>query len=84
MNTKKVKLCKRDENLIASLNLKNDGSKFTITNPYSGGSEVLDERGTKLYMYVKNAERNSKWDDLQKGLTLFRKLYSREYYTLLD
>jgi hypothetical protein len=81
---KAVKLCKRDEKLIDSLNLKNDGSKYRVTNPYSGGSEVLDEQGARLYEYVKKAERESRWDDLNKSLTLFRKLYPNEYYTLLD
>jgi hypothetical protein len=81
---KELKLCKRDQTLIEGLNLTGNGNTYKTTNPYSGASELLDERGARLYEYVKNAERNSKWTDLNKGLSLFRKLYPSEYYTLLD
>jgi len=81
---KALKLCKRDQTLIESLNLKNDGSMYLVTNPYSGASEKLNETETKLYEYVKKAEIESRWDDLNKGITLFRKLNGDAYYTLLD
>ena len=82
---KQVKLCKRDETLIGSLDFNRDSTETTtVQNPYSGESCQLEARGVALYEFVKGSEALSHWDKLQKGLTLFRKLYPSEYYTLLD
>jgi hypothetical protein len=83
--SKAVKLCKRDETLIANLQFnRNSTSKTKITNPFSGGSEDLDARGVALYDYILGAEAMSLYKEMQTGLTLFRRLYADEYYTLLD
>jgi hypothetical protein len=81
----KTKLSKRDETLISKLDFDRDETeKVSVQNPFSGDSCLLDTRGVALYEYVKGSEALSQWDNLQKGLTLFRKLYPSEYYTLLD
>lgn len=81
----KVKLSKRDEALIAELSFNRESTtKRSVQNPYSGDSCLIDARGEALHDYIKGCEASSLYDKLQKGLTLFRKLYPSEYYTLLD
>ena len=81
----KVKLSKRDETLFASLDYDRDEtSKEIVRNPYSGYSCELDPRGVALYDFIKGCEALNLYTKLQLALTLFRKLYPSEYYTLLD
>jgi len=78
----KVKLSKRDETLIASLVIREGSQK--VMNPYSGESCELDGQGVALYDFVIGSEALGAYTKMQQGLTLFRKLYPDEYYTLLD
>ena len=81
----KVKLSKRDETLFASLDYnRNATKKVTVTNPYSGDSCELEPRGAALHDFIKGCEMLALYSKMQQALTLFRKLYPSEYYTLLD
>tara|TARA_R110000796_G_scaffold1673_8_gene6996 strand:- start:1914 stop:2165 length:252 start_codon:yes stop_codon:yes gene_type:complete len=81
----KVKLSKRDNTLIDSLDFDRDETEpVTVQNPFSGHSCELDVMGVALHDFIKGSEAMSLWDKMEQGLTLFRKLYPSEYYTLLD
>jgi len=81
----KVKLSKRDEDLFASLSYDRTSTvKEKITNPYSEESCELEPRGVALHDFIKGCEALSHFTKTQQALTLFRKLYPSEYYTLLD
>jgi len=78
----KVKLCKRDQDLIDSLEV---GTKSeTVVNPWSKDSCELEAQAVALYDYIQGAERLNWQKELRTGLTLFRKLYPNEYMVLLD
>lgn len=80
-----AKLNKKEEALIDGLDFdRNSTEKESIKNPYSGDSCELDARGVALHDFIKGSEALALYDKMQLGLTLFRKLYPNEYYTLLD
>ena len=80
-----TKLSKRDEALFASLDYdRNSTEKEKLTNPYSGASAELEPRGVALYEFILGCEGFHLYKKMQQGLTLFRRLYPSEYYTLLD
>ena len=58
--------------------------KIQVTNPYSGESAMLTEEENKLYLSIKLAEIEEKYDIMQKNLTKFRTLNASAYMTLLD
>lgn len=82
---KNVKLNKKETELIDGLSFdRQSTTKETITNPYSRNSCELEPQGVALYDYIKGCEAMSLYDKMQVALSLFRKLYPDEYYTLLD
>jgi hypothetical protein len=82
---KAIKLCKRDETLLASLDFNRDSTETTsVENRFGGASADLSPREVALYKYILECEESSLWTKMQIGLTLFRKLNSDAYYTLLD
>ena len=58
--------------------------KIQVTNPYSGESAMLTEEENKLYLSIKLAEIEEKYDIMQKQLSKFSRLNSSAYMTLLD
>ena len=58
--------------------------KIKATNPYSGESEMLTPEEHKLYIEIKEAERDENYETMQKGLSKFSKLNAKAYMTLLD
>lgn len=83
--SKAVKLSKRDETLLGKLDYNRDSEvKETIKNPFSGGTADLSPREVALYDYILGCERLALYDEMQKSLTLFRKLNMDAYFTLLD
>lgn len=81
----KVKLSKKDEALFATLSYDRNATETEkVRNPYSGDSCELEPRGVALYDFIKGCEELGYYDKMQQALTLFRKLYPSEYYTLLD
>ena len=64
-------------------NIKLD-TKIKVTNPYSGESAMLTEEENKLYLSIKLAEIEEKYDIMQKNLSKFSRMNVKAYYTLLD
>ena len=58
--------------------------KIKATNPYSGQSEMLTPEEHKLYIEIKEAERDEDYKTMQKGLSKFSRLNAQAYMTLLD
>jgi hypothetical protein len=82
---KQIKLNKTEQALILQLDFdRSSVTKEKVTNPYSGDSCELEPQGVALYDYIKGCEAMELYSKMQVALTLFRKLYPDEYYTLLD
>ena len=58
--------------------------QIKTTNPYSGQSEMLTPEEHKLYIEIKEAERDEDYKTMQKGLSKFSRLNAKAYMTLLD
>ena len=58
--------------------------KIQVTNPYSGESAMLTEEENKLYLSIKLAEIEEKYDIMQKNLSKFSRMNASAYMTLLD
>jgi len=71
-------------------NLLNEDYKETMTqqikatNPYSGESAMLTQDEHKLYIEIKEAERDEEYNTMQKGLDKFSRLNAKAYMILLD
>ena len=59
-------------------------TKIKTTNPYSGQSEMLTPDEHKLYIEIKEAERDEDYKTMQKGLSRFSRMNAKAYMTLLD
>ena len=66
----------------------NKGNKMTdkieVTNPFSGQSAMLTDTENKLYISIKLAEIEERYDIMQKQLDKFSRLNPKAYMTLLD
>jgi len=58
--------------------------KIQVTNPYSGESAMLTEEENKLYLSIKLAELEEKYDIMQKNLSKFSRLNASAFMVLLD
>ena len=58
--------------------------RIKVTNPYSGQSAMLTEEENKLYLSIKLAELEERYDTMQKQLDKFSRLNVPAYMTLLD
>ena len=58
--------------------------KIQVTNPFSGQSAMLTEEENKLYLSIKLAELEERYDTMQKQLDKFSRLNVPAYMTLLD
>jgi len=58
--------------------------KIEVTNPYSGQSAMLTDTENKLYLSIKLAEVEERYDIMQKQLDKFSRLNPKAYMTLLD
>ena len=54
------------------------------TNEYSGQSAMLTPEEYKLFIWIKEAEINENYDDMQKGLDKFSRMNASAYMSLLD
>ena len=54
------------------------------TNPNSGQSEMLTPDEHKLYIEIKEAERDEDYKTMQRGLSKFSRMNASAYMTLLD
>ena len=58
--------------------------KIKTTNPYSGESAMLTPEEHKLYIEIKEHERDEEYSAMQKKLSKFSRLNASAYMTLLD
>ena len=64
-------------------NIKLD-TKIKATNPYSGQSAMLTPDEHKLYIEIKEHERDEEYSAMQKKLSKFSRMNAAAYMTLLD
>ena len=64
-------------------NIKLD-TKIKATNPYSGASAMLTPEEHKLYIEIKEHERDEEYNQMQKKLSKFSRMNASAYMTLLD
>ena len=60
------------------------GMKIKATNPYSGESAMLTPEEHKLYIEIKEHERDEEYSAMQKKLSKFSRMNAAAYMTLLD
>ena len=60
------------------------GMKIKATNPYSGESAMLTPEEHKLYIEIKEHERDEEYNEMQKKLSKFSRLNASAYMVLLD
>ena len=70
--------------LLNHVQLINMKDKIKATNPYSGQSEMLTPEEHKLYIAIKEHERDEEYNSMQKKLSKFSRLNAKAYMTLLD
>ena len=59
-------------------------TKIKATNPYSGQSAMLTPDEHKLYIEIKEHERDEEYSAMQKKLSKFSRMNAAAYMTLLD
>ena len=59
-------------------------TKIKATNPYSGQSEMLTQEEHKLYIEIKEHERDEEYNEMQKKLSKYSRMNAKAYMTLLD
>ena len=59
-------------------------TKIKATNPYSGESAMLTPEEHKLYIEIKEHERDEEYSAMQKKLSKFSRLNASAYMVLLD
>ena len=70
--------------------LRNDPFKYDdcepveVFNPYSGQGCVLPRFARGVYIAIKNAEVDGKYNKMQKLLDWFSRNFTKEYFVLLD
>ena len=60
------------------------GMKIKATNPYSGQSTMLTQEEHKLYIEIKEHERDEEQNEMQKKLSKFSRINASAYMVLLD
>ena len=58
--------------------------KIQVTNPFSGQSAMLTEEENKLYLSIKLAELEERYETMQKQLSKFSRLNPKAYMVLVD
>ena len=64
-------------------NIKLD-TKIKATNPYSKQSVMLTPEEHKLYIEIKEHERDEEYNEMQKKLSKFSRLNASAFMVLLD
>jgi len=59
-------------------------SKIKATNPYSKQSTMLTPEEHKLYIEIKEHERDEEYNQMQKKLSKFSRLNASAFMVLLD
>ena len=63
---------------------RNNMDKIKATNPYSKQSTMLTPEEHKLYIEIKEHERDEEYSAMQKKLSKFSRMNAAAYMTLLD
>ena len=58
--------------------------KIKVTNPYSGQSAMLTEEENKLYLSIKLAELEERYETMQKQIDKFSRRNPKAYRVLVD
>ena len=58
--------------------------QIKATNPYSGQSTMLTPEEHKLYIEIKEHERDEEYNAMQKKLSKFSRLNASAFMVLLD
>ena len=58
--------------------------QIKATNPYSNESAMLTPEEHKLYIEIKEHERDEEYNEMQKKLSKFSRLNASAYMVLLD
>ena len=58
--------------------------KIKVTNPFSGQSAMLTEEENKLYLSIKLAELEERYETMQKAIDKFSRLNPKAYRVLVD
>ena len=61
-----------------------DDTMIKATNPYSNESAMLTPEEHKLYIEIKEHERDEEYNQMQKKLSKFSRLNASAYMVLLD
>ena len=61
-----------------------DDTMIKATNPYSNQSTMLTPEEHKLYIEIKEHERDEEYNQMQKKLSKFSRLNASAYMVLLD
>ena len=59
-------------------------TKIQVTNPFSGQSAMLTEEENKLYLSIKLAELEERYETMQKAIDKFSRLNPKAYRILVD
>ena len=59
-------------------------NQIKATNPYSGQSAMLTPDEHKLYIEIKEHERDEEYNQMQKKLSKFSRLNASAFMVLLD
>ena len=81
----KMKELTRDfENLLNEDYKEQMQPRIKVTNPFSGQSAMLTEEENKLYLSIKLAELEQRYDIMQKAIDKFSRLNPKAYMVLVD
>ena len=58
--------------------------RIKVTNPFSGQSAMLTEEENKLYLSIKLAELEERYETMQKAIDKFSRLNPKAYRVLVD
>ena len=59
-------------------------AKIKATNPYSNESAMLTPEEHKLYIEIKEHERDEEYNEMQKKLSKFSRMNASAFMVLLD
>jgi hypothetical protein len=59
-------------------------NKIKATNPYSNESAMLTPEEHKLYIEIKEHERDEEYNEMQKKLSKFSRMNASAFMVLLD
>jgi len=81
----KMKAMTKDfENLLNEDYKETMQPRIKVTNPFSGQSAMLTEEENKLYLSIKLAELEERYETMQKAIDKFSRLNPKAYRILVD